>query len=118
MQGHGPRISDVSRKTIIEQWFQRTGGGGLVLPDGWYGRPFDNLLRLTSVTDSGDRLTLVLEDNITLSFTGPVSVQTSGNELLLVRFDDLIFEARAFGAPEVMVKAGRYGEGEVKIISM
>ena len=34
---------------FISQWFEREEGAGLVLPDGWYGRPFDNLLNLISI---------------------------------------------------------------------
>ncbi len=34
-------------KTKIEDWFKIYGGGGLVTPEGWFGRPYDNIHQLT-----------------------------------------------------------------------
>jgi hypothetical protein len=41
---------------IVECFFAEHGRAGLVLPDGWYGRPFDSLFALTSAVDLPDGL--------------------------------------------------------------
>jgi hypothetical protein len=45
-----------------------------VLPDGWYGRPFDSLFSLTLAADLPHRLTIELEGGRELVCEGDVSV--------------------------------------------
>ncbi len=104
-------------KVIIENWYQREWTGSLVLPDGWYGRPFDGQHRLTSVNEAPEHLTIVLDNALTLSFSGPTHIESLSNELRFTNFNELIFEANPFSGIAVATNAKRYSAGEVKIIS-
>lgn len=100
---------------IINQWFEDELGGSLVLPDGWYGRPYDNQHVATSVIESSDSLTLVLDQKITLHFEGLKLVEVRNRELVIGPFDRLHFEWIAYG------NSGEhgtrdYGNGQVKIV--
>jgi hypothetical protein len=101
---------------IIQQWFKDEWGGSLMLPDGWFGRPYDNQHALTSVDESGDALTLVLDKKLTLHFEGLKSVEKRNRELVFGPFDTLRFEWKSFGNDGASgVK--EYQDGEAKIIS-
>jgi hypothetical protein len=100
---------------IIRQWFKDEWGGSLVLPDGWYGRPYDNQHAVTSISEVGDGLTLILDQKLTLCFEGLKSVEVRHRELVLGPFDKLRFEWAAYGT------GGEHGmreyqTGEVKIV--
>ena len=100
---------------IIEKWFKDEWGGSLVLPDGWYGRPYDNQHALTSIDELGETLTLILDQKITLYFEGLKSVEVRNRELVFGPFDKLCFEWEAYGtAAEHGVK--EYQTGEAKIV--
>ena len=100
---------------IIQKWFTDKWGGSLVLPDGWYGRPYDNQHALTSIDESGEALTVVLDQKLTLHFEGLKSVEVRERELVFGPFDKLRFEWKAYGTGgEHGVK--EYETGEVKIV--
>ena len=99
----------------VKQWFEHEWGGSLVLPDGWYGRPYDNQHAVTSIDESGNGLTLVLDQKLTLRFEGLKSVDVRSRELVFGPFAKLRFEWEAYGASgEHGVK--EYHTGEVKIV--
>lgn len=100
---------------IIRQWFKNEWGGSLVLPDGWYGRPYDNQHAVTSINEVGDGLTLILDQKLTLCFKGLKSVEVRNRELVFCPFDKLCFEWAAYGTGgEHGIK--EYLTGEVKIV--
>jgi hypothetical protein len=54
----------------IRKWFEKELGGGLILPDGWFGRPYDSQYSLTSIEENGDDLTMILSEHLLLRFSG------------------------------------------------
>ncbi|MDR7153237.1 hypothetical protein J2W40_000031 [Sphingobium xenophagum] len=99
----------------IESWFDKEWGGGLILPDGWFGRPHDSQHSLTSLAENGDSLTMILDGDITLQFKKLKMVSPSPEELLFRSFDSLRFEWQApDGGPQ---EAKEYTSGEVRIVS-
>lgn len=100
----------------VQDWFKDEWGGSLLLPDGWYGRPYDNQHALTCVEESGDTLTIVLDRKLTLRFEGLKSVKAQKRELTFGPFEKLRFDWESFGTD-----GGRgtkeYRNGEVKILT-
>lgn len=64
----------------VERFFAKHGKAWLVLPDGWYGRPFDSLFALSLVRGFPDRLQIELEGDRKLSFQGSIVVESSHYE--------------------------------------
>lgn len=58
----------------IESYFSRRERASLVLPDGWYGRPFDSLFSLTSAQDIEGGLWIEIEGGRQMTFRGPVNI--------------------------------------------
>jgi len=106
----------MSFKDTIENWFNEEWGGSLLLPDGWYGRPYDNQHALTSIDDAGEVLTVILDRKVTLQFKGLKSVEARKGELVFGPFDKLRFDWETYGTD---IKRGtkEYRTGEAKIVS-
>ncbi|MFB9816204.1 hypothetical protein ACFFPL_11870 [Paeniglutamicibacter sulfureus] len=92
----------------VEGYFSKHRRASLVLPDGWYGRPFDSLFSLTLAEDTANGLRIELEGGRQLIFQGDLDIVKTGFEkfpaLKLDRYrsfswwpHDGISEERKFG---------------------
>lgn len=99
----------------VQRWFNEKHGGGLLLPDGWHGRPYDNLHLLTSVEETDDTLTVILDQKLTLHFDDLKSVDARKAELIFAQFGKLRFDWEGYGKD---AKRGtkEYLTGEAKIV--
>ena len=100
----------------VQNWFKDERRGSLLLPDGWYGRPYDNQHALTSIEESGDTLTVVLDRKLTLRFEGLKSVKAQKRELTFGPYQKLRFDWESFGT-EGNPGAKEYEAGEAKILT-
>ena len=78
----------------IRAWFQHHRGG-LILPDGWFGRPYDSWCELTSLDESDSALTVILNSRLTLHFHGLKSVIADERTLTFGPFDAMRFDWRS-----------------------
>ena len=111
----GAEAMDMSFANTVQTWFDTEWGGSMVLPDGWFGRPYDNQHALTSVEQDGDTLTVVLDEILRLRFEGLGSVHAGKHELIFSQFDKLCFEWTPYGGGKLTTQ--EYAGGEVKIVS-
>jgi len=82
----------------VSEWFAAVKLAGLELPDGWFGRPYGDLYRLTSARlEDADRLVIELEKQLQLGFVNPRRVEATLEHLLIGDFETLEFEWREFG---------------------
>jgi hypothetical protein len=101
---------------IIADWFKETWGGSLLLPSGWFGRPYDNCHQLSSVISNSTKLVVVLDEGqLKLNFEGVPKIETTKSELIFSSFNRLTFEWKEYGSlkPHFEVHEG----GQVKIIA-
>ncbi|MET1065416.1 MAG: hypothetical protein ABWX85_10655 [Arthrobacter sp.] len=89
----------------------------MVLPEGWYGRPFDSLLALTSAVDLPDGLKIEVEGGRELIFEGNVTiVQTEFEKYPALRIEG--FESASWNPHDGVVDRQTYGEsGAVVLVS-
>lgn len=99
---------------IIRDWFDKEWDGSLILPDGWFGRPYDNQHALTLCEESEEKLSLGLDDHLHLTFYGLSDVALEGRDLVIGPFMLLSFEARPYGGG--VVKNKEYNGGAVKLV--
>src|ERR1051325_7614119 len=90
----------MSFTNTIQCWFKDEYGGSLLLPDGWYGRPYDNQHALTSVEESGETLTIVLDGKLRLRLDGLKGVKGQKRELTFGPFEKLCFDGKASALTE------------------
>jgi hypothetical protein len=100
-------------REAIADWFRSNLVASMVLPDGWFGRPYDNLHSLTWTTTRSTRLLLELDGQLLLVFTGAPTVTVSAAGLVITGFRQLAFVWQGYGdmAPHGTV----YDNGEVRL---
>lgn len=81
-------------KQVITDWFDANKSGGLILPDGWWLKPYDNFYRLTFIEVRPIKTILELEGKSLLIFTSltSASVEPDTGQLLLSDFVQLVFD--------------------------
>jgi hypothetical protein len=100
---------------VIQEWLKSKRAGSLLLPDGWFGRPYDNQHILTFIREVDEVLILVLDDRVTLRFEGLKSVKENGPNLVLGSFDKCCLMLERGDAKGIEIK--EYGAGEIRIMS-
>lgn len=101
----------------IKEWFGKRWGASMVLPDGWYGRPYDNLHTLTSLEQSGESLIVVLDCSIKLTFQGLKDVNITNSEIVFGPFEKLWFENSSMCNTSQKSTAIEYFAGEVRLVA-
>jgi hypothetical protein len=59
----------------IEDYFADVGSAGLVLPSGWYGRPYDSGRRLEAVAWWAGELVVTFDDDLALTCASDVELK-------------------------------------------
>ena len=97
-------------ETIVS-WFKTVAAVGLILPDGWFGRPYDNYHRLTYLEVRPHKLLVELDNQLLLIFTDLASAELKGQDLALSGFVQCAFDWQEYGtlAPHLQ----GYSSGQV-----
>lgn len=96
----------------IQPWFNSAKLASLELPDGWFGRPFDNLHTLTYFSIRPHKTIIELDNQLLLSFTDLASVIVNDKQLELSGFTQLVFDWQEYG--NLKAHAQVYTEGLVR----
>lgn len=81
--------SEIARN--LKRWFAQSGGASLERPNGWFGRPFDNLHQLTRVRSTPDELQVELDGQHMLTVRGPIAHRSVPEFFQVARFDSATF---------------------------
>lgn len=79
-------------KYHIDNWVAKKESFYFFLPDGPYGRPFDNQYLIKEVLQNDSELVLIFSDGINLRFIGDVILKEEGCNLLISGFRRCDFE--------------------------
>lgn len=105
-----------SNKFKIHNWFLKHKSGGLILPDGWFGRPYDNLHQLTGISEKESSLEIILDTMIKIKFVSLKSIHTNNKELILSNFEKVYFKWTEYGSEIEHEKV--FDSGEVRIVNI
>ncbi|BET61063.1 MULTISPECIES: hypothetical protein [Yersinia pseudotuberculosis complex] len=73
----------MNAKELIEKWVSERKSFYFFLPDGPYGRPFDNQYLIDKVEEINGDMTIRFKEDLALYFTGNVNVVDEGCNLLI-----------------------------------
>ena len=106
-------------ESIIQKWFKKNIGGSLLLPDGWFGRPYDNIHLLTSIDETSNCLRMTLDDGyVVLAFYGEYVVEADRKELTVSGFSSAVFRWFPYGvAKQDIPHSATYTSGEIVCVS-
>lgn len=88
------------RLAAMRDWFHQHEGVGLELPDGWFGRPYDNVHQITNISLSKGELHITFDDRIKIAGRGSSIAGMTASELRLL-VDHLKVEWTGFGSKGV-----------------
>ena len=89
----------------VRAFFATHQVAGLELPDGWFGRPFDNLHELTLAEGRPLRLLLELDGRLLLTIAGPIDIVEEGDRLVLRSGAQIVFDAALYGSDEPLARS-------------
>jgi hypothetical protein len=93
----GGRVTSEFNLRTISAWFSDVLTASVELPDGWFGRPYDNMHRLTWSVERDDKLFLELDGRLHLILAG-VEVLENGAGLLRLGCSHAVFYWREYGS--------------------
>lgn len=99
----------------IREFFGTAGYAGLILPTGWFGRPYDNFLQLTGSEAADESLMVELDEQLVLTFSGQPRVTTTGSGLRVSGFAALAWDWTEFGS--TVSHHEEFWTGEVEFVA-
>ena len=98
-------IKDLKSFVINNHWINRLKkeAFGLILPDGWLGRPYDNQHRVKNISTSNNQITIVFDDIREIHVTNPKTFE-------LTSLNDIRSSIKFFGYDEILFNWITYGE--------
>ena len=100
----------------IEKWIKKNESFGLKLPDGWFGRPYDNQHKITWMQERPNKLIIELDEQLFLIFTKPTVVEPSGKDLTISGFKQLSFDRQGYG--DMKAHCNLFRSGVVTFVSL
>lgn len=94
---------------VVRAFFTRRGAAGLILPDGWIGRPYDDYAGLDTVSVEDGLLTIRMDTGHVLTVDDHATVRDVDGSLLISHFDEA-----TFGRDPSRLRA--YREGVVELV--
>ena len=103
---------------MIVTWFAHWKLGGLILPEGWFGRPYDNAYRLSRVEERAGQLALNLDDGkILMEVRGLKGVRVEDKDLVIgpIESASVLWEGDERPTSRGKIECG---PGEVRFVPM
>lgn len=106
-----------TRNTVVEHirsFFDEHPSVGLILPDGWFGRPHDNLLFFTEVETFEGQLSIKFAQGEVLELTGDLHVERNETSLAIQDFSALVWNWKSYGSNRTGRKTFSRGKVEFR----
>lgn len=111
----GAVMSNNDALITVHEFFSTVGYAGLILPSGWFGRPYDNLLQLTRSEASDESVIVELDNQLVLTFAGVLQVISTDRGLRLSGFSALAWDWTEFGSSAAHHE--EFASGEVELVA-
>ncbi len=99
---------------LVQDWFDVHSGGGLILPDGWFGRPHDNIHELTFLVGLSNWLIMELDEQLLLTIRDPEKVSQEKDNLVISGFASCNLDWKEYGSSRGHVS--HYEQGEIRLV--
>lgn len=81
----------------VREWFEKVGAASMELPDGWFGRPYDNQHRLTWAVVRDSKLIVELDEQVHLILSEVAGLEEDDRALIVVT-GRLVLDRREYGS--------------------
>lgn len=110
-------MTSEEQATLVRRWFEKaTQAGGPVLPDGWFGRPYDNIYWLVDVQQAPGALIVRLTNDTTLEFKKLARVLILNSQLVFDGYEQATLRSPHYGGgPDAPYREKQYDYGQVRL---
>lgn len=105
----------MKKEKIIQSWFDDKGGGSLITPEGWFGRPYDNFHQLTFLLIRPNKVIVELDEQLYLIFSDLQSVYIKDSNLFFENFSQCTFDWQEY--ENLKPHNSIFKSGTIKIVS-
>jgi len=107
----------MSNIEIIDKWKNENSTFGLILPTGWFGRPYDNHHSITWFEDRKYKLLIEIDEQLLIIITksNQFEIVVNNNDLIIRNFYRLTFDRLGYG--DLIAQTDFYDKGELKLVS-
>jgi hypothetical protein len=104
-----------SKTDTIRDWFAHSGGGSLKTPNGWFGRPHNNVHQCTYLEQREGHLLIELDNALLLVIAGDCQVSSSPKDLTVSAFVHAALSWKEYGGDRMNLEV--YSAGEISLIA-
>jgi hypothetical protein len=108
-------MTTVEAAEMIIDWFTRVQAASLELPNGWFGRPYDNLHQLTWAGATEHKLLLELDHQLLLILTDPGDVDLDSAELRITSCAQVVLDWQEY--VNMVPHSDNHGAGTVRLVA-
>ena len=99
----------------VVAWFSQAKLASIELPNGWFGRPYDNLHQLTWSSATQHKVLLEFDHQLLLVITDPGFTQEGDRELRIGRCVQVTLDWQEFG--NLRAHVDDHGAGSVRLVA-
>ncbi|MDF1698654.1 MAG: hypothetical protein P1U56_22570 [Saprospiraceae bacterium] len=99
---------------VLEDWNKEFPRFGIELPNGWFGRPYDNIHLLTYIIERDNKIILEVDKQLYLIFTKPIAIEINESTLIISDWEQFTFDRQVYG--DMTANCDVYKSGIVKLI--
>jgi hypothetical protein len=102
--------------STIHTWQKATPSFGIILPNAWFGRPYDNQHEITWLEDRKYRLLIEVDEQmlLILTKTPQFELNVDGKDLVMSNFLRLTFERLAYS--DLSMHTESFDKGELRFV--
>jgi hypothetical protein len=109
-------LFETSTVKPMKKWFAKNKVFGLILPEGWFGRPYDNNHRLTLLEERKNKLIVEVDEQLYFLLTKPLECSIVDGNLVISNFQQLTFDRQSYGDMQPYCKV--YASGELTFVDL
>ena len=98
----------------IKKWFSKNSTFGIITPNGWIGRPYDNHHQLSSIEYSENKVLIKIKGGHIFIVTQPLKLSKLDNNLTIAGFNKLEHKYEFLSKPRCNI----YESGEMTFVKL
>jgi len=99
---------------VFNSWLEKNERFGLILPDGWFGRPMDNIHKITWWIERDNKFIIELDNQLYISLTKPMKFRVDKTSLIISDFLQSVIDRQGYGDMKPHCKV--YNSGDITFV--
>ncbi len=108
-------MNDNLDNELLINWLNQKKKFGIILPDGWFGRPMDNLHEVTWWIERTNKFIIEIDSQLYITLTKPIKLNSKKDSLIISNFLQCIFDYQGYG--DMRAHSKMYNAGEITFVN-